>query len=75
MTKFVTRIRGHDHEWSATVNEASVADMRADGIEIFEVANIIPTWVDRIGMTKPWCWMQDIFDLPSRIWRKWRVKP
>ena len=70
MSKYFAIMRGRQHEWRVDVSEASVEDMRKDGIEVFEAANIIPAWVAAIGMTGPWCAMQDIWDAPSRIWRR-----
>lgn len=30
----------------------------AEGFEIDEVLNTIPLWVQRLGLTRPWCRMQ-----------------
>ena len=38
MTKFTTTVRGREHEWRVLVDEVSVEDMRADGIEV-----LVPT--------------------------------
>lgn len=35
-------------------------EWRADGLEIDEVVNTIPAWVVGMGLTRPWCFVQDI---------------
>lgn len=70
MSKYFAHMRGRQHEWIVTVDEASVDDMRADGIEVFEAVYTIPGWVADLGLTRPWCIIQDIWDAPTRIWRR-----
>lgn len=74
MSRFVATIRGRQHEWSVYVAEASVEDMREDGIEVLEIVNTIPAWVVDAGFARIWCLMQDIWDAPSRLWRKIKRK-
>ena len=74
MTRFVTTVRGKKHEWRVEVAEASVEDMRADGIEVIEIVNSIPALVVDAGFGGFWMFVQDLWDLPSRIWRKIRRK-
>lgn len=75
MSRFITTIRGHEHEWRVEVSEDSVEDMRADGIEVLEIVNSIPAWAMDAGLGRVWMLTQDIWDAPSRIWRKIRRKP
>jgi hypothetical protein len=75
MTRFVTTIRGREYEWRAEVSEASVDDMRADGIEVQEISNTIPDWAVDAGFGRFWIFVQDVWDAPSRAWRKIRRKP
>lgn len=70
MTKFITTVKGRHHEWRVIVSEASVEDMREDGVEVLEIANTIPAWAAEAGIGWLWVWVQDMWDLPSRIWRK-----
>ena len=70
MSRYITVLRGRQHEWRCEVSEAAVEDMRADGIEVFEVYNTIPAWVAGLGLTRVWCAVQDLWDWPSRAWRK-----
>lgn len=34
-----------------------------DGLEVWEVRNVIPSWVASLGLTKPWRFAQDLFNL------------
>jgi hypothetical protein len=74
MSKYFANMRGRQHEWRVDVAEASVEDMRADGIEVFEAVYTIPGWVADLGLTRPWCIMQDIWDAPTRIWKRIKRK-
>lgn len=72
MSRFFIHVRGARSEWTAQVEERSVEAMREDGFEVFELVNTIPDWVVDAGLMKPWVWAQDMFDWPSRMWRKLR---
>lgn len=68
-------IRGRQHEWGVTVPDAMVDGLREDGFEVVEVHNTIPGWVLDAGLGDVWCAAQDLFDLPSGLWRNLRGKP
>jgi len=74
MTHYVTTVMGKHHEWRVTVDEASVADMRADGIEVLEISNTVPAWAVDAGFARVWVFAQDLWDIPSRLWRRMRGK-
>ena len=74
MPHYITTVRGEHHEWRVTVAEESVADMRADGIEVLEIVNTIPAWVVDAGFASVWVFAQDLWDAPSRLWRRMRGK-
>lgn len=40
-------------------------EWRADGLDVDEVVNTIPTWVVRVGLAKPWCFLQDVFNFKN----------
>jgi hypothetical protein len=75
MTKFTTTVLGRQNEWRVEVSEASVDDMRADGIEVLEISNTIPAWAVDASIGQLWMFAQDVWDAPSRIWRKIRRNP
>lgn len=33
--------------------------MTADGIYLGELVNTVPQWVQMLGLTDAWCWLQD----------------
>ena len=37
-------------------------EWRNDGLEVDEIINTIPEWVMDLGLTRPWIFLQDIFN-------------
>lgn len=42
-------------------------EWRADGLEVHEVYNVIPLWVQQAGLTRVWCRVQDLWRF-LRLW-------
>ena len=40
-------------------------EWRDDGLEIGEVQNVIPVWIVNIGLTRAWCFFQDVFNFKN----------
>jgi hypothetical protein len=40
-------------------------EWRDDGLDIVEIENTIPMWVVDFGLTKQWCFLQDVFNLKN----------
>ena len=59
-------VRGKCKTWSHLVwaNPEHVTDWREDGIEVDEVVAVVPETVNRVGLTRPWCWLQRIGLIP-----------
>ena len=38
---------------------------KADGLDIVEIENIVPEWIVRMGLTKPYVFIQDIWNLKN----------
>jgi hypothetical protein len=57
-------VKGQDHSWSFMFygNPAHLKDWREDQLEVNEIINIIPEWVVDLGLTKVWCFFQDLFN-------------
>jgi hypothetical protein len=58
-------LEGENCKWSFPVyiTEEARKSMEADGIEgIYEIANVIPKWVVDAGLTRIWCFGQDLFN-------------
>lgn len=56
-------IKGKTKIWAfnAYLDTKYLEEWREDGIEIDEIENIIPVWIVDIGLTKLWCFIQDIW--------------
>jgi len=60
--RYALMIRGRRNEWSFPVwaKPEHVEEWREDGLIVDEVLNVIPQWVVDLGLTRPWCWLQDV---------------
>lgn len=38
---------------------------RADGLEVYVIENTVPEWVQILGMVRPWCFLQDLFNFKN----------
>ena len=67
MPHALLNIRGKTCEWGVTaqLSQQAIDDMRDDGIEIGIIENIVPYWVAAIGAARPWCFVQDIWNLKN----------
>ena len=61
-------VKGNTKEYSFEVcaDSCHLQEWQEDGIKIYEVVNTIPEWVADIGLTKPWCFLQDVFSKKER---------
>ena len=68
MTKqlYSLTVRGKLHEWTFNIREYPqyLRYWLDDGLDIHVVLNEIPFWVVQLGLTKPWCWLQDVGIIP-----------
>lgn len=69
--KFIMNQPGKQYVWGFVIwgTEADAAEWRADGLEVFELANTIPAWVVSLGLTRVWIALQDLWNWPS-TWGK-----
>ena len=60
----VVTVRGNRFRWSFQFygDPRNIPEWDADGLEVYEAVNIIPAWVVILGLTRPWCWVQDVFN-------------
>lgn len=42
-----------------------IPEWEADGLEVWEVCNVVPLWVASLGLTRAWCFAQDIFNFKN----------
>ena len=63
-------VRGHSHQWSFEFfgDPRYLDEWRADGLDIVQVENIVPAWVVDLGLTRAWCFAQDVFNFRNP-WR------
>lgn len=68
MMYYAITVRGRHKTWSfpVKIDPKYLGDYRGDGLIIDEVVNVIPERVQRMGLLRPWCWAQDIW---NKIWR------
>ena len=61
MSDLAITVRGKRNEWVFRFrgNKKYLNEWRADWLVVDEAVNSIPTWVVDLGLTKPWCWLQD----------------
>ena len=57
-------VKGKNHEWSFNFqgDPKHLEDWREDGLEIDVVENIIPEWIVDLGLTRVWCFLQDLWN-------------
>ena len=67
-------VRGRDKEYCFTFygDPRHLESWRADGLEVYEVCNVIPVWIKELGLAKPWCFLQDIWNFKWPFKRSYR---
>ena len=57
-------IKGKEKDWSFNFygDPKYLDEWREDGLEINEICNTIPLWVHSMGLTRPWIFLQDLFN-------------
>jgi len=60
-------VKGKEKTWTFNFygDPRHIEEWRTDGLEVNEIKNSIPEWVVSIGMLKPWCFFQDIFNFKN----------
>lgn len=68
MSKLLSiHVRGKRKSWSFVFSgdPKHIEEWRADGLQVFEVVNSIPEWAVDLGLTRAWCFMQDVFNFKN----------
>jgi hypothetical protein len=67
MPQAVLSIRGKQSEWGITtpLPMSAIEAMREDGIEVGILENSVPFWMNEAGLTRPWCFFQDIWNFKN----------
>lgn len=60
---FLITVRGKQHEWcfEFAQDEQFWQEWLDDGLDVKMIQNIIPEWVVDLGLTKAWCFFQDLW--------------
>lgn len=61
--KLAINIRGHRHSWSFHFegDPRDIDEWCEDGLDVVEVVHSIPKWVVDAGLTRLWCFFEDLF--------------
>lgn len=67
MPRASIEIRGKTSSWGVDWDapQSQIDGMREDGIDVSIVENSIPMWVVDLGLLRPWCFLQDIWNLKN----------
>jgi hypothetical protein len=59
---FVTvRSNSGSYDFNFYGDPAQIPAWRADGLEVYQVENLVPALIAELGLTRPWCFAQDLF--------------
>ena len=63
----IIAVRGNQKTWGFNFygDPKYIQEWRDDGLEIGEVQNVIPVWIVNIGLTRMWCFFQDVFNFKN----------
>jgi hypothetical protein len=79
--RYALTVRGDRSTWSFEIlaRPQHVEDWRRDGLEVDELLNVIPAWAVDLGLTRIWCFVQDVFHFKNpfrnegvRKFEEWR---
>jgi hypothetical protein len=64
-------VRGKHKTWGFAFmgDPQFLKEWQADGLDVFEIENVIPEWVADLGLVRPWCFLQDLLNFRNP-WRK-----
>lgn len=62
--QYLIEVKGKEKHWSFNfyADDKYVEEWRKDGLEVNELINSIPLWAHRLGLTKVWFLVQDVFN-------------
>jgi len=57
-------VRGKKDTWGFEFygDPKLIDEWRADGLDVIEIANLIPAWVVDLGLTRPWNRLQSLLN-------------
>ena len=65
--KVALEIRGREKQWAVTadMSREQIAAMWEDGVDVGIIMNSGPGWVIDLGLWRPWCFLQDLWNLKN----------
>jgi hypothetical protein len=62
--RYSIEIQGIEKRWAfdITAEPRHVADWRRDGLNVAELENTVPVWIVDLGLIRPWCFLQDLWN-------------
>lgn len=62
-------VRGERKTWVVNwhASQEQIDAMREDGITVDTIHNIIPGWIADLGLGRPWCFLQDIWNFRNPL--------
>lgn len=60
--RLMIAVQGNTQRWMMFIHgdPKHFEEWRADGLQVAVVENTIPEWVAFFGLTRPWCFLQDL---------------
>jgi hypothetical protein len=57
-------VRGKSKTWGFMFygDPKHIKEWREDGLDVSEIENTVPEWVADLGLVRPWCFLQDVFN-------------
>lgn len=63
----MVNIRGREKSWGFEFygDPRYLPEWVQDGLDVVIVENVIPEWVADLGLVRPWCFLQDVFNFKN----------
>lgn len=60
-------VKGKKHVWGFDfyADPKHIKEWRDDGLDVVQIENIVPEWIVDLGLIKPWCFLQDLWNFKN----------
>jgi hypothetical protein len=58
---------GHPYSYETLLDTKYLPGLKDAGIDIYELENTIPVWINNLGLTKPWVFIQDLLNFKNPL--------
>ena len=61
------RVKGNNKDWGFRFygDPKYIKEWEADGLEVQRIINTYPEWAANAGLSKPWCFFQDLLNFKN----------